>query len=99
MYVIFILIGVALAVLGAFIHRYKPVHIIAGYDPQKTTDPEGLAKWVGTNLILMGLITAVAAALAEVFAMPVKLVLFVFLAAVVGISIITARGCSRYEKK
>jgi hypothetical protein len=98
MYVVFILIGVALAILGAFIHRYKLVQLIAGYDPKKTADPEGLARWAGTNLLLMGTITAVAAAVSEYLALPLQYVFFIFIAAVLLISVRTVNGCKRYEK-
>ena len=39
------------------------VEILAGYDPDKVTDREGLARWVGANLILMGILAFVSAGL------------------------------------
>lgn len=51
---IFIIVGVFLTILGFLLYKYKMVEMLAGYDENKVTDKEGLAKWSGVNLILMG---------------------------------------------
>jgi len=54
--IIFICITFPLMLLGGIIYRGN-VELIAGYDPNKVTDKEGLAKWVGSNIIFLGLYT------------------------------------------
>lgn len=56
------LIAFSLLLCGASIYRGN-TEMIAGvyrrYDPNKIADKEGLAKWVGSNLIFMGICTLI----------------------------------------
>lgn len=40
--------------VGFLIGHYQMVEIIDGYDPQTVADKAGLAKWVGSNLLMLG---------------------------------------------
>ena len=56
------LIAFSLLLCGASIYRGN-VEMIAGfyvrYDPNNVADKEGLAKWVGSNLIFIGICTLI----------------------------------------
>lgn len=54
-YVVTIMFSLFLIICGGLIWRFKMVDIIAGYDSTKVSDPQGLAKCVGSNVLLMGL--------------------------------------------
>ena len=58
--------GLTCFVLGYLVGKKQMVEILAGYDPAKVTDRKGLANWVGTNLILMGILAFVSAGLMAV---------------------------------
>ena len=47
--------GIIIVLLAYLIGRHKMLEVLAGYEPDKISDKEGLAKWVGANLLLMGL--------------------------------------------
>lgn len=49
--------GVFVGVFGVLIWYYEMTELIAGYDPDVVTDDEGLASFVGTYILLSGLIT------------------------------------------
>ncbi len=47
--------SVPIFILGVIIWKFKLVDIIAGYDKKKVHDKDGMARWVGINLILLSL--------------------------------------------
>lgn len=51
------IVGVILLVLGYLIRIRKQMNLLAGYDSEKVTDPEGLANWVGGWCLLLGVVT------------------------------------------
>ncbi|UNC92097.1 DUF3784 domain-containing protein [Candidatus Contubernalis alkaliaceticus] len=58
--------GLTCFVLGYLVGKKQMVEILAGYDPKKVKDQERLAKWVGANLILMGILAFVSVGLMAV---------------------------------
>lgn len=58
-----VFIGLTCIVFSYLIGKRQMVEILAGYNPEKVTDREGLGRWVGTNLILMGILAFVSAGL------------------------------------
>lgn len=54
-----IVIGLLCIILGLVIRKKNMVEIIAGYDPNKVTDKKGLANWVGTNLMFIGVFSII----------------------------------------
>lgn len=58
-----VLVAGFVGVLGILIKYFGMVNLIAGYDPEKVADKEGLANFVGTNtLYVAGISLAVAIA-------------------------------------
>ncbi len=64
--IVTVLIGVTCVAFGYLISKKQMLDMLAGYDPKKVTDKEGLARWVGTNLVLMGILAFFSAALMAV---------------------------------
>lgn len=60
-------LGLLLVYMGYLIKVKRMTNLIAGYDPKKVTDEEGLANWVGGKVILVGAITCI---YAPVYAVP-----------------------------
>lgn len=50
-----------LAAVGVLIGRFGRVDLIAGYDPEAVTDEEGLATFVGRNVLYIALLTGIVA--------------------------------------
>ena len=97
MYMIFAFIGVFLSFMGVLIWKLNLVELIGGYDPKKTADPQGLAKWVGSNIMGMGMLIIIASIIGTVVNGPLYYGIIVFIIIVSVISTITAVGCKKYE--
>ena len=57
---VFIFLGMLLSALPLYVLAYligvkKRVGLVAGYDPSRVADPDGLANWVGLILFLIGI--------------------------------------------
>lgn len=95
---IFLLPAALLFIVGTLIYKYKMVDMIAGYDPRKVKDKDGLAKWVGGNLQGMGMLTLLITLLSLVFesmSMPVLTVSFLVIITILCIN--TAIGTKKFE--
>lgn len=57
LYFVEIFLGVGTSFWGFVIWRYNVVDIISGYDASKTIDKQSLAKWLGSNLIIIGILS------------------------------------------
>lgn len=85
-------------VLGVLIKYCGHVHLIAGYDSESVTDTEGLAEFVGTNILYIAGISA-AVAVAE-YTKPVEgyeLIWPLYVLGVVLITIRIIRGARTFE--
>ncbi len=58
------MIAATILPFGVIIYRGR-VELIAGYDPGKVTDKEGLGRWVGSNLIFIGIYSLIFAILSH----------------------------------
>ncbi|MDF2674335.1 MAG: hypothetical protein K0R09_2603 [Clostridiales bacterium] len=97
---VFIFIGVFLILIGLIIWKLKIVRIIAGYDLEKVNDNDGLARWVGRNLVLMGMLIILLETIVIIFPnIKINLIILAYLIIVIGISIVTIVGTKRFEKK
>lgn len=98
MQVVLICIGLFLLVLGFLIWKSVMVGLIAGYDEKKTKDKQGLSKWVGSNLIIMGSLTILISLVTEVIK-EIKSVhsLLAFIIIIIVFCIRIAIGSKRYE--
>jgi hypothetical protein len=61
-----VLMGLVCLVLGYLVGQKQMVEILAGYNPDKVSDRKGLARWVGANLLLIGVLAFVTAGLMAV---------------------------------
>lgn len=98
LYIVVEFIGLAMLALGYLIRFKGRVDLISGYDKKKVRDSAGLARFVGTNLLLLGAGAFVVLALA--FIVPGYAVLFFAVYALIAVplvSLLTVRGSSRYE--
>lgn len=86
-------------VLGVLIKYFGAVRLIAGYDPDRVTDEEGLAEFVGTNtLYVAALVLAVAAVeYTDAFGGS-DAVWIAFVVGVGGLAVRTIVGARRYEE-
>lgn len=98
MNIVFFLVSVLMIIMGIIIRKYTLVHLIAGYDEEKTEDKQGLANWVGSNLIIMGLLSFLNAFLASVINDATIWFITAFIAIIVIFSIRTAVGYKKYER-
>lgn len=90
--------GAVFLVLGYLVKFQGMVEMLAGYDPSKVTDRQGLAGWVGGNLFLLGLLSFVTAAIALLIPgiSPARLVP-IHVAALLALIARLALGTRRYE--
>ena len=54
-FLVMLLSALPLYVLAYLIGVKKRVGLVAGYDPSRVADPDGLANWVGLILFLIGI--------------------------------------------
>ncbi len=97
MLIVFFIIGVILIVLGLIIWKYNFAEIIAGYSEEKTRDKQGLTKWVGSNLIIMGILSILISILGR-WLINTPWLIFIFVIIIIVFSLRTAMGCKKYEK-
>ncbi|ACL70110.1 DUF3784 domain-containing protein [Halothermothrix orenii] len=97
MTIVLLIVGIFLSVLGLLIWKYNLVNLIAGYSEEKTRDKQGLAKWVGKNILIMGALTILISILEYLLNITMWIVV-TFIIIVVVLSIRTNIGCKKYEK-
>lgn len=56
LFCIFAIAGIVMLILGVVLYKYKKIELLSGYDSSKKYDREGLAKFTGMTLMLMGII-------------------------------------------
>jgi hypothetical protein len=90
--------GVFVGILGILIKYAGAMDLIAGYDPERVTDEEGLADFIGTNTLYVAVLTVCAGVL-ELRSSSSDLGWYwiVFVIAVGAIGIRMVRGARRYE--
>ncbi|AZO95314.1 DUF3784 domain-containing protein [Halocella sp. SP3-1] len=105
MLIVIFIIGAILFFLGVIIWKYNLTKIIAGYDEEKTKDKQGLTKWVGLNLIIMGVLSILISILGKWFINNISYfksgtpwLLFIFFIVIIIFSLWTVLGCKKYEK-
>lgn len=94
--IIFIIIGSSLLLLGLLIFKFKMVEILADYDEKKVTDKNGLARWTGSNLILMGVVVIISSLVCEKADLNV---VFFYIPIVILITVRIVIGNRKYEKE
>lgn len=97
MKLIFGLIGIITIVIAFLIGVKKKLSLIAGYKPEKTKDPEGLARFMGFWTFVLGLIMGLYPWVYGVLRTSPLLWSMYFFIPIVVIIVIMLVGCSRYE--
>jgi hypothetical protein len=91
-------VAALVAVFGVLIREYEMVELIAGYDPEVVTDDEGLAAFVGTNMLYVAGLTAVVGLVVSVEPFEDDSVLWLgYTLAVVVVAAWTVLGAQRYQ--
>jgi hypothetical protein len=88
----------SVATLGIAIKYFGMVNLIAGYDPERVTDTDGLANFVGTNALYVAGLTGLVA-VAE-YTRPVEGYRAIWIPYVLGVVLLAIRmirGARRYE--
>jgi hypothetical protein len=99
MYITFLCVGAFLIAAGLIVWVFKFVDIIAGYDPYKVIDREGLARWTGRNLVLMGTLIMIAAFTGTIVpGIKPMIILYAYMIIIAVLSIVTIAGTRRYGK-
>lgn len=100
MHSVFIFIGVFLILIGLIIWKLKIDWIISGYNSGKVGNNESLARWVGRNLILMGMLIILLEGIEIIFPnIKSDFIILSYLVIVVVISIVTKAGTCKFERK
>jgi hypothetical protein len=95
-----IVAGSLLFVLGILLRFGKKVEILAGYNPEKFHDKEGLARWTGSAMLAMAALVTSSRGIELLFPGEKGIVLstvFVVSVVILGSLIITL-GCKRFKK-
>lgn len=91
-------VGLFVGVLGVLIRFAGWTSLIAGYDPDRVEDDAGLARFVGTNALVVAALTVALGALE--YTEPTggaNWYWFVYAVVVLGIGVRMVRGSRRYE--
>ncbi|RZV10967.1 uncharacterized protein DUF3784 [Natrinema hispanicum] len=83
--------------LGILIKHFGMVQLIAGYDPDRVTDVEGLAEFVGTNVLYVAVLVLLVAVVEATAPNRSDLVWIAFVAGVGLLTVRMIRGARRYE--
>jgi hypothetical protein len=92
----FILAGAVIAFAGYQIRYKNRLNLIAGYEPNRVKDKEGLGAWVGNGLMALGVIQAICGLL--VIAGFVNLAAIAFAIATVLTPIVLISRISRFTQ-
>ncbi|UCE17941.1 MAG: DUF3784 domain-containing protein [Gemmatimonadota bacterium] len=92
--VLFCVIGLIGIISGWLIWAKKTLWLLAGYDPSKVEDKEGLAKFAGLRICLIGICFAFFPAAHQLGNVFMWILLLLFLAIVLN----TVLGCRKFEK-
>lgn len=90
--------GVFVAVLGILIRYAGWMELVAGYDPDRVADEQGLADFVGANAVYVALLTILLGVLEYVSpGTGDGRYWLVYVVAVLGLAVRMVRGARRYE--
>lgn len=91
--------GIFVVLLGILIAYGGRVELIAGYDPDRVTDEDGLANFIGRNAIYVALLAlGCAAILYTALAGEASVVWIAFVVGTLGLTARMLRGAKRYEQ-
>lgn len=90
--------SVPIFILGFVIWKFKVVEIIAGYDENKVTDKDGLARWVGIGLMLTSIAMIGSYFILENFDFSNGLKILILVGVLNILLLVMVLGTKRYEK-
>jgi hypothetical protein len=90
----FILAGLLIGFAGYQIRFKGRLNLIAGYDPNSVKDKEGLGRWVGSGIMVLGIVQAICGLLALIAS--VDFAGLLFLLATVTVPVILLTRISRF---
>ncbi|HEY8365073.1 MAG TPA: hypothetical protein VIK84_05825 [Haloplasmataceae bacterium] len=93
-----IVIGVFMIVLGLFILLFKVIEIIPGYEDSNLKNKKGMAIWVGTNYIIMGMLTVIDAIISINYHFNELTSIIIFTGIIIIFYLITSLGGKKYRK-
>ncbi|MCL9814785.1 DUF3784 domain-containing protein [Natranaeroarchaeum aerophilus] len=88
-----------LTLIGVLIKYFGVVELIAGYDPDKIEDEDGLATFIGTQTLYVAALTAIVAGFE--YTQPFdgyQGIWIVFVVGTLAVTVRMVRGARRYEK-
>jgi len=93
------LVGLVIGIPSYITKKRRWPGMIAGFDPAKCTDVEGLTRWVGGTGMILG--CALLAGAVAVYVAPQYLGAVAVVLALVGVigSIVTQTGCARFTRR
>lgn len=99
LFLIFMGAGIVILILGLILYKTKKIEILAGYDPNKRYDREGLAKFTGMSLIIMGMVALVPNAILLIANISYGELIgtVIFIVDVIALSIYPVIKSSKYE--
>lgn len=93
------LVGISFFFVGYLIKFQGMVEMLAGYDPSRVTDKQGLANWVGSNFFLLGVVSFFTAAVGLIArGLNVTVLVLAHVAVLLALILRIALGTRRYEK-
>lgn len=99
MNILFIVIGSFLFIVGGLIWRYKILEIVPGYIEVTIKDKKGLAKWIGINYIIMGLLIVISSIVCLLFKQIDEIVsIIVFTFIISTFILVISLGGNRFKK-
>lgn len=100
MNIVFIFIGLFLILIGLMTWKLKITWIINGHSSEEINNKEGLAAWIGCNLILMGVLVLFLEALVLIFpGINKDIIIILYVIIVLGMAIVIKMGAYRYVKR
>lgn len=96
MSVVFLITALVLMGLGGLVWKFKMVEILGSYDPRSCKDKDGLARWTGRNLLVAGGISLLFY-FADLPKTHGKFALWLYLALIIGVLVMTALGARKYS--
>ncbi len=91
--------SIPMFILGIIIWKFKVVEIIAGYDEKKVKDKDGMARWVGINLMILSIVMTGLYLNFKKYELEPPYNLLISISVFLVLLTITAVGTRRYEIK
>lgn len=100
MNIVFMLVGLFLILIGLITWKLKITWIINGYSSKETGNNEGLAAWVGWNLVIMGALVLILSALGLIFPdINRDIIVILYVIIVLGMAVVIKMGAYWREKR